>query len=183
MGIPLDPLALTLDIPSEFSRQAMFSTSRWASLTLVLEDDRQTRSAGQSAIPQDFYRDTYIPYLSGEGRAMTVHFPARSVCLSRREPLRHCAVVEFVAPCQSEQSGPLGGAFTREVTVFAESARWRLVVYKYHWVSQPLLLPPSAIVLALASFAIFTHAHTLEHIAAEPPSFIPQNAGETRCRR
>jgi hypothetical protein len=41
MGIPLDPLALALDIPSEFSRQASFLTSRWASLTLVLEDDRQ----------------------------------------------------------------------------------------------------------------------------------------------
>ena len=96
MGIPLDPLALALDISSEFSRQASFSTSRWASLTLVLEDDRRTRSAGQSAIPQDFYHDTYVPYLTGEGRAAALHFLARWVRLFRREPLQHCAVAEFV---------------------------------------------------------------------------------------
>ena len=110
---------------------------------------------------------------------MVVHFPARWAHLSRWEPLRYCAVVEFVAPCQRERLGPLGGAFTREVTVFAGSARWWLAVYKYCWVSRPLLLPSFAIVLAFASFAISTRACTLEHIAVEPLSFIPQNAGET----
>ena len=79
----------------------------------------------------------------------------------------YCAVVEFVAPCQREQSGPLGGTFTREVTVFAGYARWRLSVYKYCWVSQPLLLPRSAIVLAFASLPS-PRAQTLEHIVAEP---------------
>ena len=132
-------------------------------------------------IPQDFYRDTYVPYLTGEGRAVAVRFPACWACLFRREPLQHCAVAEFVAPYQREQSRPLDGAFTREVTIFAGSARWRLDIYKYHGVSQPLLLPPSAIVLALAPLAIFTRARTHEHIAVDPPSFIPQDAGEARC--
>jgi len=100
VGIPLDPLALALDITSEFLRQASFLTPRWASLTLVLEVDRRTRSAGQSGVPQDFYRDTCVPYLAGEGRAMEVHFLARWVRLFRWEPLWYCAVVEFVAPCQ-----------------------------------------------------------------------------------
>ena len=100
MGIPLDPLALALDIRREFSRQTSFSTSCWASVTLVLEDDRRTRSADKSAISQDFYRDTYIPFLTGEGRDTVVRFPTRWACLFRREPLRHCAVAEFVAPCQ-----------------------------------------------------------------------------------
>ena len=80
-------------------------------------------------------------------------------------------------------TGLLGGAFTREVTVFAGSAHWRLDIYKYRWVSRLLLLPPSAIVLALALFAIFTRARTIEHTVAEPPFFIPQDAGEARrCR-
>ena len=99
MGFPFDPLALALDIPSEFSRRASFSTPCWASLTLVLEVDRRTRSAGRSTIPQDFYRDMLVPYLVGEGGAAAVHFPARWARLFRWEPLRYCAVVEFVAPC------------------------------------------------------------------------------------
>ena len=167
VGIPLDPMALALDIPNEFSRRDSFSTPRWASLTLVLEVDRRTLSAGRSAIPQDFYHDTRIPYLAGEGTAVAVHFSARWVLLFRREPLWYCAVVEFVAPCQREQSGPFGGTFTREVTVFARYARWRLSVYKYCWVSQPLLLPRFAIVLAFASLPS-PRTQTLEHIAAEP---------------
>ena len=100
VGIPLDPFALSLDIPSEFSRQASFSNSCRVSQTTVLEDDCRTRSAGQSVIPRDFYRKAYVPYLTGEGRVTAVHFPARWARLFRREPLQHCVVVEFVAPCQ-----------------------------------------------------------------------------------
>jgi hypothetical protein len=49
VGIPLDLPVLALDIPTESSRQASFSYTRWASLTLVLEIDCRTSSVGQSA--------------------------------------------------------------------------------------------------------------------------------------
>ena len=97
VGIPLDHLVLALDIPSEFSRQASFSNTRWASQTLVLEIDCQTRSAGLSATSRDFRRDRFVPCLIGEGRVTTVSL------FTRWEPLRHCTVMEFVAPCQREK--------------------------------------------------------------------------------
>ena len=103
VGIPLDPLFLALYIPSEFSREASFSNIRWASLTLVLEIDCRTRSAGQSATSQDFCRVRYVPCLTDEGRVAAVRLFARWACLFRREPLQHCTVVEFVAPCQREK--------------------------------------------------------------------------------
>ena len=54
----------------------------------------------QSTISRDFHRDRYVTYLTGEGRVAAVRLFARWACLFRREPLQHCAIVEFVAPCQ-----------------------------------------------------------------------------------
>ena len=150
MGIPLDLLAPALDISSEFSRQASFSTSRRASLTLVLEGDRRTHPVGQSAIPRDCYCGARVPYLTREGKAVAVHFLARWAHLFRRELLQHLRRCGSRSALSVRVTGPLGGAFTREVTIFTGSAHLGLDVYKYRWVPQPLLLPPSAIVPALA---------------------------------
>ena len=43
-----------------------FSTTRRASLTLVLEIDYRTLSAGQPATSRDFHR--YVPWLTREGK-------------------------------------------------------------------------------------------------------------------
>jgi len=96
VGIPLDILAPALDTPSEFSRQASFSTLRLVSVTLVLEGDRRTSLAGRSVLPQDSYGGGRVSYLAMEGRVVAVHFLARWACLFRRESLWHCAVAESV---------------------------------------------------------------------------------------
>ena len=109
-----------------------------------------------------------------------VRFLPRWACLFRRELLQHCAVCGIRSVLSVGATGPLGGAFTREVPVFTGSSRWRLDIYKYCRVSRLLLLPPSAIVHALALPAIITRVRTLEHIAAERPFFFRQDAGEAR---
>jgi hypothetical protein len=102
VGIPLNPLTPALYSPSEFSRHASFSSTRGASLTLVLEGDRQTRPVGQSVLPRGSYGGARLFYLAVEGRAVAVCFLTRWVRLFKRVPLQHCAVVEFVASCQGE---------------------------------------------------------------------------------
>ena len=99
VGIPLDPLALALDTPSEISRQVLFSTPRRASLTQILEGDRRTRPAGRSTLPQGSCCGVRLFYLAGDGRAVAFHFLTRWVRLFRREMLEHCAVAESVASC------------------------------------------------------------------------------------
>jgi hypothetical protein len=92
VGIPLDLLAPALDTPSEFSRQALFLTPRWVSLTLVLEGDRRTRSVGRSALPQDLYGGACLPYHAVEGRVVVVCFLAYWARLFRREPLQRSSI-------------------------------------------------------------------------------------------
>ena len=92
VGIPLNLLAPALDTPSKFSRQALFSTHRWVSLTLVLEGDRRTRLVGWSALPGDSYGGARLPYLAVEGRVMAIHFLAYWARLFRRESLWRSSV-------------------------------------------------------------------------------------------
>ena len=149
MGILLDLLTPALDTPSEFSRQASFSTPRWASLTLVLEGDRRTRPVGRSALPQDCCGGARLPYLATEGRVLAVCFLAHWTCLFQRESLWHSAVCRIRNVLSGGGRRPLGGTFIQGVTAFVGSAR-RGGVYKYQGIARLLSLPYSAIPLALA---------------------------------
>ena len=124
MGIPFDLLTPTLDTPSKFSRQALFSTPRWASLTLVLEGDHRTHLVGWSALPRDSYGGARSPYLATEGRVVAIRFLARWAYLFRRESLWHSSVRRICNVLSGRERRPLGSTFIEEVTAFVGSARW-----------------------------------------------------------
>jgi len=128
VGIPLDLLAPTLDTPSEFSRQASFSTTERAPLTLVLKGDRRTHPVGWSALPRGSYGGVCLPYLVTEGRVMAVHFLARWACLFRREPLRRGSVGGIRNVLLEREIRLLGGAFIGEITAIVGSAFYRTLI-------------------------------------------------------
>ena len=169
-GIPLDCLDPTLGIPSEFSRWASVSTTRWASLTLVLENGCRTLSAGQPATSRGLRG--YVPWLTREGKGhggspfcpLGTSFQAGAVATLYRRRIRSARPVR------------------RKKTV-----RWRIyggsyriyricplvvAVYKYPvvWLSFSLL--PSALIPAFASLP--SHARAHPRAVADPPFFHPR---------
>ena len=111
-----------MDTPSEFSRQASFSTPRWVSLTLVLKGDRRTCLVGQTALPQDSYGGARPSYLAVEGRVVVVCFLACWMRLFRRQSLWHYAAYGIRNVLSRGERRPLGGAFNRDGTAFVGSA-------------------------------------------------------------
>ena len=94
VGIRLDPPALALDIPSEFSRQASFSTPHRASLTLVLKGDRRARLACRSALPRGFHCGARLLYVVGEEPWRFVSLPVGRAFLGGRR----CSTVPLWNP-------------------------------------------------------------------------------------
>ena len=111
VGFPLNLLAPALDTPSEFSRQASFSTPCWAPLTLVLEGDRRTHPVGRSMLPRGSYGVVRLLYLVTEGRVVVVRFLARWARLFRREPFQRSSVGRIRNVLLERGIRPLGGAF------------------------------------------------------------------------
>ena len=95
-GIPFDCLNPTLDIPSEFSRQAsIFDHS--PGIPDSGTRDRLLNPFGGSACDLSRFSWVHTLAYSGRKRPWRFAFFARWARLVRREPLQHCAGVEFVA--------------------------------------------------------------------------------------
>jgi len=120
-----------------------FSTTRWASLTLVLEIGCRTLSAGQPATSRGFRG--YAPWLIREGRGrgsspfclLGVSFQAGAIATLYRRRIRSVLSVRGRLP--------LGGAFLGGVTVFIGSVHWWLPSINIPWPcchSPFRLLPP-----------------------------------------
>ena len=121
-GIPLDCLDPISDIPSEFSRRPRFSSTRRASLTLVLEIGCRTLSVGQPMTSRGFHG--HVPWLTREGRGrgsspfcpLGASFQAGAIATLYRCRIRSVSSVRG--------KGSLGGAFMGGVTSFIGSVSW-----------------------------------------------------------
>ena len=129
--------------PASSRGGSRFSTTRWASLTQVLEIGCRTLSEGQPATSRDFHR--YVPWLTREGRGcggspfcpLGVSFQAGAVVTLYRRRIRSATSVRG--------KRPLGSALMGEVTVFIGSARWWLSSISIPWTCRrsPFRLLPS----------------------------------------
>jgi len=124
------------------------STTRWASLTLVLEIGCRTLSAGQPATSQGFCG--CIPWLTREGRGrgglpfcpLGASFQEGAVAALCWRRIRSAPSVRRKKTVRRRIYGGL--------TSFIGSVRWWVVAYKYPAALLAFSLPPSAFILALA---------------------------------
>jgi len=108
-----------------------FSSTRRASLTLVLEIGCRTLSASQPATSRGF--QGHVPWLTMEGRCrggspfcpLGASYQARAVATLYRRRIHSVSSVRG--------KRPLGGAFMGGVTVFIGSVRWWLPSINISW--------------------------------------------------